>query len=87
MTALHHAARQTSAEAAELMKFLLFAGADPEASARRAKLKISEERGARAISKWLDISWDDLVAQAKEERERRNDDGSAAMPIDNSATS
>ena len=70
LTPLHCAARQTSAAAADLMKMLLFAGADPEAKAGRAKLRISEEKGAKGISKWLGMSWDELVARAKEEREK-----------------
>lgn len=68
LTPLQYAARRTSAEAAELMKFFLFSGADPNAKAPRAKLKISEEKGAQGISKWLGMSWDELVAKAKEER-------------------
>jgi Ankyrin repeat len=70
LTPLHHAARRRSAEAAELMKFLLFCGANPEARSFRAS--ISEELGAKEISKWLSISWDDLVAKAKEERGKAN---------------
>lgn len=66
MTPLHHAARQTTAAAAEFMKFLLFRGADPEGNSQKSHLKIREEKGAKGISKWLGISWDELVAQAKE---------------------
>jgi hypothetical protein len=69
MTPLHHAARKTSAEAAELMKFLLERGADPEIEAGRSELRIRDEKGAKGISKWLGISWDELVEQTKKERE------------------
>ena len=72
LTPLHHAARKTTAAAAELMKFLLFCGADPEAVSTRATLKIREEKGAIGISKWLGISWDELVAQAREKIEKEN---------------
>jgi hypothetical protein len=75
LTPLHHAARRTTAAAAELMKFLLSCGADPEAMPTPTKsghvpLKIREEKGAKGISKWLGVSWDELVAQTKEEREK-----------------
>jgi Ankyrin repeats (many copies) len=70
MTPLHVAARRTSAEAAEMMKFLLFCGADPEAKTSRAPLRIEDEKGAKGISKWLGMSWNELVIQAKEEREK-----------------
>jgi hypothetical protein len=74
LTPLHHAARRTTAAAAELMKFLLSCGADPEATTplrtKRAPLEIREEKGAKGISKWLGVSWDELVAQTKEEREK-----------------
>jgi hypothetical protein len=70
LTPLQHAARQTSAEAAEMMKFLLFCGANPEAISGRANLRIRDEKGAKGIAKWLGISWDDLVAKAKDEREK-----------------
>lgn len=70
LTALQMAARQTSAAAAEMMKYLLLQGADPEAKAVRARLSIRDEKGAKGIAKWLGMSWDELVAQTKEEREK-----------------
>lgn len=69
-TALHFAARQSSPQAAELMKFLLYHGADPERQATRSRLKISEEKGAKEIAKWLGMSWDELVQKIKLDRER-----------------
>lgn len=71
MTPLHHVARKTSAEAAEMMKLLLSQGANPDAEAGRSALKIREEKGAKGIAKWLGMSWDELVANTKEERRRQ----------------
>ena len=69
-TPLHYAARQTTVEAAEMMKFLLFCGADPEAKTPRTNLRIQDEKGAKGISKWLGMSWEELVTKAKEERQK-----------------
>ncbi|KAK5057893.1 hypothetical protein LTR84_011894 [Exophiala bonariae] len=68
LTPLHHAARQDSAAAAEMMQYLLLQGADPELDAGRSGLGIRDEKGAKAISKWLGMTWDEVVAKAKEER-------------------
>jgi hypothetical protein len=70
LTPLHHAARQSSPQAAELMKFLLYQGADPELQAARSRLKMSEEKGAKGIAKWLEMSWDELIQKVKLDRER-----------------
>ena len=70
LTALQHAARRTSAAAAEMMKYLLLQGADPEAKSGQARLRIHEEKGAKGIAKWLGMSWDELVAKTKEERKK-----------------
>jgi hypothetical protein len=70
LTALHHAARQNSAAAAEMMKYLLLQGADPELMAGRAHLRIRDEKGAKGIAQWLGMSWDELVTKTKEEREK-----------------
>ncbi|RYP21518.1 hypothetical protein DL765_002154 [Monosporascus sp. GIB2] len=87
LTPLHHAARQDSYEAAELMRFLLLKGADPHAGAGRSPKKIEDEKGPKNISKWLGKSWDALLAEAKEELGRGNPDdrsgtGSEALPTD-----
>lgn len=68
-TPLRYAARKTTAAAAEFMKLLLFHGADPEANSSRARLPIRQEKGALGISKWLGVSWDELVTQSKERLE------------------
>jgi hypothetical protein len=70
LTPLHRAARQSSPHAAELMKFLLYQGADPELQAGRSRLKMSEEKGAKGIAKWLEMSWDELIQKVKLDRER-----------------
>ena len=69
-TALHHAARQDSAAAAEMIKYLLLQGANPEVTGGRARLKVRDEKGARGIAQWLGMSWDELIAKTKEEREK-----------------
>lgn len=79
-TSLHHAARKTSAEAAELMKYLLQRGADPELKFRNKEeshskigegtQSVRDEKGAKQISKWLGISWDELMEQTRKERDR-----------------
>jgi hypothetical protein len=71
-TALHRAAGNTSAEGAEMMRFLLLNGADPEAdqektqgsnrSSRPAK-RLREEQGAKGIHRWLGKTWDELVEE------------------------
>lgn len=92
-TPLHYAARQTSAEAAEFMKFLLLSGAtaDVEAGRKRGNQgrlvgHVKDERGTKGISKHLGISWDELIAQSKAEREkgrsRARDDGKENQVID-----
>jgi hypothetical protein len=70
LTPLHRAARQSSPHAAELMKFLLYQGADPELQAGRSRLKMSEEKGAKGIAKWVEMSWDELIQKVKLDRER-----------------
>ena len=73
MTPLHHAARRSNAEAAELMRFLLECGADPEVTSGNLERKISrirDEKGAKETSRWLGLSWDELVAQTKAGREK-----------------
>ena len=69
-TALHHAARQNSAAAAEMMKYLLLQGANPEVTGGRAHLRVRDEKGAKGIAQWLGMSWDELIAKTKEEREK-----------------
>lgn len=86
-TALHCAAGNTSAMGAEMMRFLLLKGANPEATrvshpATRvshqglptnvAKQKrIRDEKGAKCLQKWLGKSWDDLLEETKHIRNEK----------------
>lgn len=72
-TALQVVAQRDTLEAALLLRFLLFQGADPTIRRRNRSNSrkggefagtIGEERGPKNISKWLGISWADLVEQA-----------------------
>lgn len=68
LTALQIASRKTTPQAADLMRFLLLEGADP--NKRTAKRRIEDEKGAREISKWLGLTWEQLVERTTEERQR-----------------
>lgn len=74
LTPLHHAVTSDTLEAAELVKFLLGLGADPLSTVSsgrfgREKIRqIRDEVGAKGISKWLGMSWDDLVENIGAER-------------------
>jgi hypothetical protein len=86
VTPLLHAARKTDAKAAQLVRFLLFNGAetvveivqgDKKDIKRRLKngedieksqIHVSEQKGAQQISKWLGVTFDELVAEAKKAR-------------------
>ncbi|KAH8879082.1 hypothetical protein GQ53DRAFT_756266 [Thozetella sp. PMI_491] len=70
-SALCFASRKTSKEAAQLCQFLLLSGANPNFRWLSSKSKFRypyEEAGARGISKWLGMTWDELVKDAKEKR-------------------
>ena len=62
LTPLHLAARRDTAAAAELIKYLLLEGANPNEIGGKDEKHIYEEKGAQNIAKWLGISWDSLVA-------------------------
>jgi hypothetical protein len=74
-TALQLAARKTSAEGAEMMRFLLLNGADPKADQIKTKSqdkkiirllpgkKIRDEDGAKGIHRWLGKTWDELIKE------------------------
>ncbi|KAJ5826600.1 hypothetical protein N7447_003363 [Penicillium robsamsonii] len=68
------AAAKKTREAAELMKLLLLAGADPNAFHQRTKDSEPKSpgmgKGAKQISKWLGMTWDELVKWAAEQRSR-----------------
>lgn len=82
-TVLQAAAVHDTLEAAIFMKFLLLQGANPTCKQHkvlkrgRAKslVPVEEERGPRNISRWLGITWEELVAQVRSERQGK-DNGS-----------
>lgn len=79
-TVLHKAARQTTAAAAEMVKFLLLQGADPDV--RRAGKLPRDLPGAQNISRWLGVTWDELVESTRCERLtqlQRINDGSPVL--------
>jgi hypothetical protein len=78
-TPFRYAARRNSAAAANLIRFLLLRGADPDLTPTKPKIvipKIQDEKGPRGIAKWSGMSWDELLVQTKEEREKGLRDGS-----------
>lgn len=68
-TPLHRAAQKSSPETADFIRFLLYQGANPELKGGRSEVSISEEKGAKEIAKWLDMSWDELVQKVRSDRE------------------
>jgi Ankyrin repeats (many copies) len=63
---LYRAANSRTKKAAELMKLLLQSGADPMLEYRGKKP--GDLRGAKNISRWLGIMWDELVESTQAER-------------------
>ena len=61
-TALLLASKRKDQRAAELMKFLLESGANPHVI---PSLDIADRPGPRNISKWLGISWEQLVEESR----------------------
>lgn len=79
VTPVWHAARRDSAAAADLIRYLLLNGADPDLTPTKPSMaypKIQDEKGPRGIAKWLGMSWDELLVKSKEEREKGLRDGS-----------
>ncbi|KAL4905604.1 hypothetical protein BDW74DRAFT_167782 [Aspergillus multicolor] len=78
---LCYATRKSSAENAEFIRFLLFAGANPEAIDRSGRKSNSGSRKAsdgicaREMSRWLGVTWSELVAQAVEYRKQLEESG------------
>ena len=65
-TALFYASKRKDQRAAELMKFLLESGADPLGPVTPKSKPIADQPGPRNISKWLGISWEQLVEESRE---------------------
>ncbi|KAF4151939.1 hypothetical protein CNMCM6069_002829 [Aspergillus lentulus] len=61
---LQFAARKSSIENAEFMRFLLSAGADPDQVSRSRKP--SDGIGAKEIVRWLGMTWNELVEQTRD---------------------
>ena len=64
-TALFYASNKSGRAAAELMKFLLESGADPLTPLTKGCKPIPDQPGPRNISKWLGISWEQLVEESR----------------------
>ena len=64
-TALLYASNKSSRAAAEFMKFLLESGADPLTPLTKRCKPIPDQPGPRNISKWLGISWEQLVEESR----------------------
>ena len=76
-TPFFHAVKKDSAEAAELVRFLLQCGADPAlevmpraySNKKRDRPRIGDEKGAKELSQWLGITWDELLAETADVRQ------------------
>ena len=65
-TALFWASKSKDQRAAELMRFLLESGADPDLKSTSKKSRpIADRPGPRNISKWFGISWEQLVEESR----------------------
>jgi hypothetical protein len=78
LTPLLHATKKTSAAAADLAKLLLFKGAKTmvqvgDYRVPNVEVQASKGEGAQQISKWLGVTWDELVAQAEKARQHSAD--------------
>ena len=64
-TALRAASSKSGERAAELMKFLLESGANPDDKGNANSQPIKDRPGPRNISKWLGVSWEQLVEESR----------------------
>ncbi|MCJ1307333.1 hypothetical protein MMC25_000979 [Agyrium rufum] len=69
---LEQLVRRDRAESARLIKLFLEYGAIPKGQLGTSSFE--NEKGPRNISKWLGISWDELLVQTEKAREQRNAD-------------
>lgn len=76
-TALHFAACHNNARSAEMMRFLLLNGADPEANMAKTSQggrkgrRIRDEVGPMHIHRWLGKNWDELVGETTHIRQSK----------------
>ena len=63
-TALRWASSRSNKRAAELMMFLLESGADPDNKGGFGSQPTKDRPGPRNISKWLGVSWEQLVEES-----------------------
>ena len=64
-TALRAASSKSDKRAAELMKFLLESGANPDVKGKANSQPIKDRPGPRNISQWLGVSWEQLVEESR----------------------
>ena len=64
-TALYWTSTRKTKRAAEFMKFLLESGADPLTPLHKRRKRIPYQAGPRNISKWLGITWEQLVEESR----------------------
>ena len=64
-TALFYASTKSNQTAAEFMKFLLESGADPLVPLTPTCKPLANQPGPRKISKWLGVSWEQLVEESR----------------------
>ncbi|PVI01812.1 hypothetical protein DM02DRAFT_590626 [Periconia macrospinosa] len=72
-TPLLHASKLDNAAAAEFMKFLLCKGAKTVVDVGQRSIRISEQKGAQNIFKWLGFTWDELVAEGEKAKGHSTD--------------
>jgi ankyrin repeat protein len=78
-TPLYWAANRTTKLAADFMKFLLQSGADPKLGCRGNKPE--DLKGAKNISRWLGMTWDELVESIQAERAANADPTRDTLPV------
>ncbi|KAF7553701.1 hypothetical protein G7Z17_g3447 [Cylindrodendrum hubeiense] len=71
LTPLHQALKKSTKEGAEFVEFLMMNGANPKYG--YGPREVSWEIGSVTISKWLGVSWEDLVESTQEFREEDSD--------------
>jgi ankyrin repeat protein len=78
-TPLYSAANRTTKAAADFMKFLLQSGADPTRGCSGRKPE--NMKGAKNISRWLGMTWDELVESIQAERAANADPTRDTLPV------